>query len=59
MAEKTLLIPDIGDFEGVDVIEVMVQTGDTIEVETSLVTLESDKAAMDIPSSDAGTVKES
>ncbi|TNG01955.1 MAG: dihydrolipoyllysine-residue acetyltransferase [Gammaproteobacteria bacterium] len=58
MAEKTLLIPDIGDFEGVDVIEVMVQPGDTIEVEASLVTLESDKAAMDIPSTDAGTVKE-
>jgi dihydrolipoamide dehydrogenase len=51
-------IPDIGDFPEVAVIEVMVKPGDTIKAEDPLVTLESDKATMDVPSPAAGTVKE-
>ncbi|PQA84111.1 dihydrolipoyllysine-residue acetyltransferase [Limnohabitans sp. TS-CS-82] len=51
-------IPDIGDFKDVAVIEVMVKPGDTIKVEQSLITVESDKASMEIPSSHAGVLKE-
>jgi dihydrolipoamide dehydrogenase len=51
-------IPDIGDFKDVGVIEVLVKPGDTIKVEQSLITIESDKASMEIPSSQAGVVKE-
>ncbi|KMQ78353.1 Dihydrolipoamide acetyltransferase component of pyruvate dehydrogenase complex [Candidatus Burkholderia pumila] len=51
-------VPDIGDFKDIPVIEVLVKSGDTVEAEQSLVTLESDKATMDVPSSHAGTVKE-
>lgn len=51
-------VPDIGDFESVSVIEVLVKPGDTIKAEQSLVTVESDKASMEIPSSQAGVVKE-
>ena len=54
---KDILVPDIGDFDGVEVIEVLVSVGDVIKIEDPLVTLESDKAAMEIPSPDAGTVK--
>ena len=46
-----ILVPDIGNFDSVDVIEVLVKAGDTIAKEDSLVTVESDKASMDIPSS--------
>ncbi len=53
-----VLVPDIGNFDTVDVIEVLVNVGDTIEQEQALITLESDKASMDIPSSQAGVVKE-
>ncbi|NOS96978.1 MAG: dihydrolipoyl dehydrogenase [Methylotenera sp.] len=53
-----VLVPDIGNFDSVDVIEVLVKVGDTIAKEDSLITVESDKASMDIPSSIAGTVKE-
>ena len=53
-----VLVPDIGDFDEVTVIEVMVTVGDTIKVEQSLITVESDKASMEIPSSHAGVVKE-
>ena len=53
-----VLVPDIGDFDSVDIIEVLVNVGDSIEVDDSLVTVESDKASMDIPSSHAGVVKE-
>ncbi len=53
-----VLVPDIGNFDSVDVIEVLVKTGDTVAKEDSLITLESDKASMDIPSSHAGVVKE-
>ena len=59
MAEiKDILVPDIGDFDGVEVIEIMVAAGDQIAVEDPIVSLESDKAAMEIPSPFAGTVKE-
>jgi pyruvate dehydrogenase E2 component (dihydrolipoamide acetyltransferase) len=53
-----VLVPDIGDFSEVAVIEVFVKPGDTIKVEQSLITVESDKASMEIPSSHAGVVKE-
>ncbi len=58
MAIKEVFVPDIGNFESVDVIEVLVKAGDTIAKEDSLITVESDKASMDIPSSLAGIVKE-
>ncbi|MBS0449692.1 MAG: dihydrolipoyllysine-residue acetyltransferase [Proteobacteria bacterium] len=51
-------VPDIGDFKDVAVIEVLVKPGDSIKVEQSLITVESDKASMEIPSSAAGTLKE-
>ncbi|WP_420475870.1 dihydrolipoyl dehydrogenase [Noviherbaspirillum sp. ST9] len=51
-------VPDIGDFKEVEVIELLVKPGDTIAVDQSLVTVESDKASMEIPSSHAGVVKE-
>ena len=51
-------VPDIGDFKDVTVIEVMVKPGDNIRMEQSLITVESDKAAMEIPSSSAGVLKE-
>ena len=52
-----VLVPDIGDFKDVSVIEVLVKVGDTIKVEQSLVTVESDKASMEIPSSFGGVLK--
>ncbi|MES9965939.1 MAG: dihydrolipoyllysine-residue acetyltransferase [Sedimenticola sp.] len=55
--ETKVLVPDIGDFSGVEVIEVLVNPGDRVEVEASLITLESDKATMEIPSPHAGEVK--
>ena len=53
-----VLVPDIGDFDEVAVIEVMVKVGDTIKAEQSLITVESDKASMEIPSSHAGVVRQ-
>ena len=53
---QDILVPDIGDFEGVEVIEILVAPGDNIQVEDPLVSLESDKAAMEIPSPQSGTV---
>ena len=53
-----VIVPDIGNFDSVDIIEVFVKPGDTIAKEDSLITVESDKASMDIPSSHAGVVKE-
>ena len=50
-------VPDIGDFGDVPVIEILVAVGDTVAVEDPLVTLESDKATMDVPSPAAGVVK--
>ncbi|MEQ1915375.1 MAG: dihydrolipoyllysine-residue acetyltransferase [Gallionella sp.] len=59
MAEiKQVLVPDIGDYKDVSVIEVMVKVGDSIAAEDTLLTLETDKAAMDVPSPFAGVVKE-
>ena len=58
MSVIEIKVPDIGDFSDVDVIEVLVKAGDTVAVDDALITLESDKASMDIPSSAAGTVKE-
>ncbi|MEN5250805.1 dihydrolipoyllysine-residue acetyltransferase [Alcaligenes aquatilis] len=54
--QVTVQVPDIGDARDVDVIEIMVQVGDTIEVDQSLITVESDKASMEVPSSHAGVV---
>src|SRR4051812_10892562 len=51
-------IPDIGDFKNVPVIEVMVKPGDTVKAEDSLITLESEKATIDVPAPAAGIVKE-
>ena len=51
-------VPDIGDYRNVEVIDVLVRQGDTIAKETPLITLESDKAAMDIPATMAGTIRE-
>jgi len=58
MAQIEIKVPDIGDFKEVEVIEVLVKPGDAVKEEQSLITVESDKASMEIPSSHAGTVKE-
>ncbi|HRY88628.1 MAG TPA: dihydrolipoyllysine-residue acetyltransferase [Rubrivivax sp.] len=58
MALVEVKVPDIGDFKDVEVIELLVKPGDTVKVEQSLATVESDKASMEIPSSHAGVVKE-
>ena len=57
MSTIEVKVPDIGDFKDVPVIEVLVKAGDKVKVDDSLVTLESDKATMDVPSTVAGTVK--
>ena len=57
MATVEVKVPDIGDFKDVPVIEVLVKPGDSVKPEDPLVTLESDKATMDVPSPAAGTVK--
>lgn len=58
MSIKEVIVPDIGNFDTVDVIEVLVKAGDTVAKDDSLITLESDKASMDIPAPFAGTVTE-
>ncbi len=55
---KEILVPNIGDFDGVEVIEILVSAGDTVAVEDSLISVESDKASMEIPAPEAGVVKE-
>jgi len=55
---KEILVPNIGDFEDVEVIEILVAPGDTIQAEDSLISVESDKAAMEVPAPEAGIVKE-
>src|SRR5205807_5333808 len=55
---REVFVPDIGDFKNVDVIEVLVKPGDAVQPEQSLITVESDKATMEIPSPAAGVVKE-
>src|SRR5213592_181038 len=57
-SDLTVPVPDIGDFKEVEVIELLVKPGDTVSKEQSLITLESDKATMEIPSPAAGVVKE-
>jgi pyruvate dehydrogenase E2 component (dihydrolipoamide acetyltransferase) len=58
MALVEIKVPDIGDFDSVSVIELLVKPGDTVKAEQSLITVESDKASMEIPSSHAGVVKD-
>jgi len=58
MALVNIQVPDIGDFDEVGVIELLVKVGDTVQAEQSLITVESDKASMEIPSSHAGVLKE-
>ena len=58
MSTIEVKVPDIGDFKDVPVIEVFVKPGDAVKAEDSLVTLESDKATMDVPAPAAGTVKD-
>ena len=58
MALLEIQVPDIGDFDEVTVIELMVKPGDAVAADQSLITVESDKASMEIPSSHAGVVKE-
>ncbi len=58
MSTIEVKVPDIGDFKEVEVIELMVKVGDSIKVDQSLITVESDKASMEIPSSHAGVIKE-
>ncbi len=58
MSAIEVKVPDIGDFKDIPVIEVFVKPGDTVKAEDSLITLESDKATMDVPSPAAGVVKE-
>ena len=57
MSNIAITVPDIGDFDTVEVIEVLVKVGDTVKAEQSLITVESDKASMEIPSSHGGVVK--
>ncbi|HTE43415.1 MAG TPA: biotin/lipoyl-containing protein, partial [Steroidobacteraceae bacterium] len=54
---QQITVPDIGDFKDVEVIDVLVKPGDTVALETPLVTLETEKATMDVPSPTAGVVK--
>ncbi|MGB8876582.1 MAG: biotin/lipoyl-containing protein, partial [Solirubrobacteraceae bacterium] len=54
----TVAVPDIGDFQDVPIIEILVSAGDTVALDDPLLTLESDKATMDVPAPTAGTVRE-
>src|ERR1043166_5548200 len=58
MSAEEIKVPDIGDFKDVPVIEVFVKRGDSVKAEDPLVTLESDKATMDVPSPSAGVIQE-
>src|SRR6201996_4147927 len=57
MASQSITVPDIGDFEDVPIIEILVSVGDSVSAEDPLVTLESDKATMDVPAPSGGTVE--
>ncbi len=57
MASKEILVPDLGDFKDVAVIDVLVKPGDSVQVDTPLLTLETEKATMDVPSPDAGVIE--
>ena len=52
-----VVVPDLGDFKDVEIIDVLVKPGDTVQLESPLITLETEKATMDVPSSAAGVVK--
>ena len=54
---QSITVPDLGDFHDVEVIDVLVKPGDRIDVDTPLLTIETEKATMDVPSTDAGVVK--
>ena len=56
MDKRSVQVPDIGDFQEVEVIDILVQSGDRIQEEDPLITLESDKASMDVPSPFSGTI---
>ena len=56
--KQTLVVPDLGEFSDVDVIEVHIAAGDTVEIEAPLITIETDKAAMEVPAVVAGTIEE-
>ena len=58
MSSIDLVVPDIGNFDAVPIVDVLVKVGDSVEVETPLITLETDKATMDVPSAAAGTITE-
>ena len=58
MSQVEVSCPDLGDFKNIPIIEVLVKPGDRVEVNTPLVTLETDKATMDVPASISGTVVE-
>ena len=58
MSVVEIKVPDIGDYKDVDVIEVMVKAGDAVTVDQALITLETDKATMDVPSDVAGKIVE-
>ena len=58
MATEKILIPDIGDFDSVDVIEILINIGDSINPDDPMLTVESDKASMDIPAPHSGVIKE-
>src|ERR1700722_6392527 len=58
MSSIDLVVPDIGNFDAVPIVDVLVKVGDSVEVETPLITLETDKATMDVPSAVAGTITE-
>ena len=58
MAVKEIFVPDIGDFKDVPIIEILVKPGDMVQADESLLTVESDKATMEIPSPIAGVIKE-
>ncbi|MGD7498695.1 biotin/lipoyl-containing protein, partial [Ralstonia pseudosolanacearum] len=58
MSVVEIKVPDIGDYKDVDVIEVMVKAGDVVAVDQSLITLETDKATMDVPADVAGRIVE-
>ena len=57
MASKEIFVPDLGDFKDVAVIEVLVKPGDSVQVDAPLLTLETEKATMDVPSTDAGVIE--
>ncbi|MGC2461025.1 MAG: biotin/lipoyl-containing protein, partial [Steroidobacteraceae bacterium] len=57
MASKDIYVPDLGDFKDVAVIEVLVRPGDSVQVDAPLLTLETEKATMDVPSTDAGVIE--